>query len=80
MKYIESMRQEAVSSCILFAKIPVLNVKWGFLGIFSFYGRYLTLLRLPPLRFHCVEGYRDRTQDCCGFGIDSQTLAEWLEF
>jgi hypothetical protein len=29
-----------------------LNVKGGFLGIFSFYGRYLTLLRLPPLRFH----------------------------
>jgi hypothetical protein len=59
------------------AKIPVLNVKGVIFGIFSFYERYLTLLHLPPLRFHCVGGYWDRTQDCCGFGINSQTLAEW---
>jgi hypothetical protein len=31
------------------------------------------LLHLPPLRFHCVGGCWDRTQDCCNFGIDSQT-------
>ncbi len=28
---------------------------------------YLTLLHLPPLRFNCVRGCRDRTQDCCDF-------------
>jgi hypothetical protein len=26
------------------------------------------------LRFHCVVGCWDRTQDCCDFGIGSQTL------
>ncbi len=33
-----------------------------------------TLLHLRPLRFHCVGGCWDRSQDCCYFGIDSQTL------
>ncbi len=36
--------------------------------------RYSTLLHLAPLRFHCVGGCWDRTQDCCDFVIDSQTL------
>jgi hypothetical protein len=40
-------------------------------GIFF---RYSTLLHLPPLRFHCVGGCWDRTQDCYDFGIGSQTL------
>jgi hypothetical protein len=35
---------------------------------------YSTLLHLPPLRFHCVGGCWDRTQDFCDFGIGSQTL------
>ncbi len=35
---------------------------------------YSTLLHLPPLRFHCVRGCWDRTQDCCDSGIDSQML------
>jgi hypothetical protein len=42
-------------------------------GIF-FYVLYSTLLYLPPLRFHCVGGYWDRTQDCCDFGIVSHRL------
>ncbi len=33
--------------------------------------RYSTLLHLPPLRFHCVGGWWNRTQDCCDFDIDS---------
>jgi hypothetical protein len=33
-----------------------------FFGFFSFH--------LPPLRFHCVGGCWDRTQDCCNFDID----------
>ncbi len=40
--------------------------------IFSSYVLYSTLLHLPPLRFYCVGGYWDRTQDCFDFGIDSQ--------
>jgi hypothetical protein len=32
------------------------------------------LLHLPRLRLHCIGGYWDRTQDCCEFGIGSQTL------
>jgi hypothetical protein len=45
-------------------------------GIFwiFFYVLYSTLLHLPPLRFRCVGGCWDRTQDCCDFGIGSQTL------
>jgi hypothetical protein len=41
---------------------------------FFFFIRYSTLLHLPPLRFHCDGGCCDQTQDCCSFGIDSQTL------
>jgi hypothetical protein len=48
--------------------------KGGFFSIFSFYVRYSTLRHLPPLRFHCVGGCWDQTQDCCDFGIDSQML------
>jgi hypothetical protein len=39
--------------------------------IFSFYVRYSTLLHLPLLRFHCVGGCWDRTQECCDV-VDSQ--------
>ncbi len=42
--------------------------------ILFFYVPYSTLLHQPPLRFHCVGGCWDRTQDCCDFDIDSQTL------
>jgi hypothetical protein len=37
-------------------------------------GFYGTLLHLPPLRFHCVGGCWDRTQDCYDYGTGSQTL------
>jgi hypothetical protein len=39
-----------------------------------FYVLYSTLIRLPPLRFHCVGGCWNQTQDRCDFGISSQTL------
>ncbi len=45
----------------------------GFFWFFSFGLRYSTLLHLPPLRFHCVEGCRGRTQDSCDYGIGSQS-------
>ncbi len=48
--------------------------KFSGFWIFLFYVRYTTLLHLPPLRFYCVGGCWDGTQDCCDFGIDSQTL------
>jgi hypothetical protein len=45
-----------------------------FLGFFVMYVLYSTLLHLPPLRFHCVGGCWDRTQDSCDFGIGFQML------
>jgi hypothetical protein len=51
-----------------------------FFGDFFLPISYSTLLHLPPLRFHTVKGYRDRTQDCCDFDIASQTLLQlgWI--
>ncbi len=46
----------------------------GIFWILLFFVLYSTLLHLPPLRFHCVEGCWDRTQEWCNFGIGSQTL------
>jgi hypothetical protein len=46
--------------------------KGGFFCNFSFYKRYSTLLHLPPLKFHCVGGCGDRTQDSCDYGINCQ--------
>jgi hypothetical protein len=52
-----------------------LGVKRGiFLDFFFFNVQYSTLLHLPPLRFHCVGGCWDRTQDSCDYGIGCQTL------
>jgi hypothetical protein len=45
-----------------------------------FYVRYSTQLHLPPLRFHCVGGCWDRTQDCCDIGIDSHSTRSHLLF
>ncbi len=52
------------------------KMKGEFFWIFvSFCVRYLTLLHLPPLRFHCVGGCWDRTQDSnCDNGIGCQKL------
>ncbi len=33
---------------------------------------------MPPLRYHCVEGRWDWTQDCCDFGIDTQSEPDTL--
>jgi hypothetical protein len=41
------------------------------LDFIFFYVRYSTLLRLPPLRFHCLGGCWDLTQDSCD-------LRHWL--
>jgi hypothetical protein len=50
------------------------QLEGGFFLFFTFYVLYPTMLHLPPLRFHCVGGCWDRkTQDCCAFGIGSQT-------
>ncbi len=49
-------------------------LKEDFLDFSFFQVLYSTLLHLPLLRFHCVGACRDRTQNCCDFGIDSQTL------
>ncbi len=44
---------------------------WGFF-------MYSTLFHLQALRFHCVGGCWDRTQDSCDFGIGSQTTLKLL--
>jgi hypothetical protein len=49
-------------------------LKGGFFGVLSFYVSYSTLIHMPPLRFLCVGGCWDRTQDCFDLGIGSQTL------
>jgi hypothetical protein len=54
-------------------RIVKLNKNRAIFWIFL-YVVYSTLLRLPALRFHCVGRCWDGTQDCCGFGIESQTL------
>ncbi len=43
--------------------------------------QYSTLLHLPPLRFHCVDGCWDRTQDRCNgcMGMQSDALTTRLD-
>ncbi len=63
------------SSCPLRKKHHVTHKKTGgFFWNFFLYVLYSTLLHVPPLRFHCVGGCWDWTQDCCDFGIGSQML------
>jgi hypothetical protein len=45
-----------------------------FIGIFFLSILYSALLHLPPLRFYCVNGCWDRTQDRCNWCIGSQML------
>ncbi len=61
------------SPCIESSRGPSFFLKGIFLD-FSFYVRDSTLLHLPPLRFHCVEGCLDRTKESCDYGIGCQTL------
>ncbi len=37
-------------------------------------GFFMTLLHLPPLRFHCVGGCWDGSQVCCDCNISNRTL------
>jgi hypothetical protein len=53
---------------LLIKYVQITTVYSLFITIFS------TLIHLPPLRFHCVGGCWDRTQDSCDYGIDCQTL------
>jgi hypothetical protein len=57
------------------------KLKKGIFLVFSFNvypppPYFATLLHLPLLRFHCVveDAARIEPQECCDFGIDSQTL------
>jgi hypothetical protein len=45
------------------------SYRWEAVTLFNLL--YLTLLHLPPLRFHCVGGCWDRTQDYCNQGCGS---------
>jgi hypothetical protein len=53
-------------------ELESLELTGGFLDFFN--ALYSTLLHLPPLKFYFVGGCWDRTQDCCDFGIGSETL------
>jgi len=44
-------------------------------GVLEFFVRYSTLLHLLPLRFRCVGGCWDPTQDRCEFVIRSNHSA-----
>jgi hypothetical protein len=55
-------------------KLEVLAWESGFNFCFIFYVLNSALLHLPPLRFHCVGGCKDRNQGCCDVFIGSQTL------
>ncbi len=61
-------------SFLVFANPPPTNMSF-----ITLTGRFLYVLsskphNLPPLRFHCVVGGWDRTQDCCELAIVCQTL------
>jgi hypothetical protein len=68
-----------LASLFILPYLCVADIKGDFFGSFLFmYDIYdiffSTLLHLPHLRFHCVEGCWDRTQDSCDYDIDYQTL------
>jgi hypothetical protein len=46
---------------------PLSMITERILWIFFMHVLYSTRLHLPPLRFHCVGGLWDRTQDSCDF-------------
>jgi hypothetical protein len=52
-------------------RLNILKVYFLFIGG-DFFVLYSTLLHLPPLRFHCVDGCWDQTQDRCNWCIDSR--------
>ncbi len=57
----------------------LIMIKGNFFWFFFFYARYSTLLHLPPLRFHCVGGCWDRTQDNCRWNWLSDALTTRLD-
>jgi hypothetical protein len=70
-----ALRQQHAVTLAHAVHLPTLDpLQHKLTGGFFFCVLYSTLLHLPPLRFHCVGGCWDRTQDCCDFGIGSQPL------
>ncbi len=59
---------------LLRMRMDQISNRGDFFGFFFLCVLYSTLLHLPPLRFHCVGGCWDRTQDSFDFCIASQTL------
>ncbi len=55
------------SACFGVKNMDTLFLFLTVIFIFSFYVRYSTLLHLTPLRFRCVGGCWDRTQDSCDY-------------
>ncbi len=67
LKKVKSSMEGMISAKIKDEKAAkVIKKKLNFVGIFFyFFVLYSALFHLPPLRFHCVDGCRDRTQDRC---------------
>ncbi len=83
LRFRKGKAQSPKHGCTVFLNrsnaVNVFSVRYSLIcyrGIikFVFHVLYSTLLHLPPLRFHCVGGCWDRSQDCCDFGTGSQTL------
>jgi hypothetical protein len=51
----------AVEQAVTVIAESLLLLHHSFWGYFYFFVLYLTLLHLPPLRFHCADGCWDRT-------------------
>ncbi len=63
-----------VDGCAAFLSVFQFSVPSSAIFACSILCTIFKTAHLPPLRFHCVGGCWDRTQDCCDFGIGSQTL------
>jgi hypothetical protein len=62
----------AETSCWDLALVPEIYKQGDFLDFFSMYFIEHCFICRPS--DHCVGGCWDRTQDCCDFGIGSQTF------
>jgi hypothetical protein len=68
--YLEKFSENVETFCHFISKLSTKKLKpfvtKGVENSFIYFSvRYSTLLNLPPLRFHCVGGCWNRTQDSC---------------
>ncbi len=67
---VKKYSKESIFTAILESQSPSSTLFLSFFPFFFLCALFnSTLLHLPPLRFHCVRGYWDGSQDCCDFGL-----------